>query len=318
MNRFRQKLARMRAQCDTRDDFILVDARDADMAGGMSAFCRPGQGMMTKAEFLADIQNVVSHDLVDMVLVSVSTHEDLLASHLTTLRDIQLAVRANDSSDLWRIRAGTYESQKSLPFRTATLDQALCHFGLYSLTFNGEASHDVMVLDQFRAFRREARETGFEYFLEVFNPNQTDIDPGDFGDFLNDMITRCLAGMRRDEMPHLLKIPFNTTESLSSLCRFDPRMVIGIMGGGSGTTRDCLELLGQAQQAGARAALFGRKILHAEDPVLMLGMMRSVTDGVLTPAQAVEFYHQGLAERGMTPRLCVRDDCEITETRLSR
>ena len=40
-----------------------------------------------------------------------------------------------------------------------------------------------------------------------------------------------------------------------------------MLGGGAGTTRDCFELIHQAQKYGARVALFGRKINLAESPL---------------------------------------------------
>ena len=44
-----------------------------------------------------------------------------------------------------------------------------------------------------------------------------------------------------------------------------------MLGGGAGTTRDCFELLHQAERYGARVALFGRKINLAEAPLAMVG-----------------------------------------------
>jgi len=38
-------------------------------------------------------------------------------------------------------------------------------------------------------------------------------------------------------------------------------LVVGLLGGSSGTTRDTFELLSQGEKAGARVALFGRKLL---------------------------------------------------------
>ena len=49
-----------------------------------------------------------------------------------------------------------------------------------------------------------------------------------------------------------------------------------MLGGGAGTTRDCFELLSQAEKYGARVALFGRKIHFADLPLEIVAMMRQV------------------------------------------
>ncbi|AQU88693.1 hypothetical protein B0W47_16000 [Komagataeibacter nataicola] len=303
MNRYETKIARMAAGTDTRADFILADAKDADMAAGISAMGRnrtmgglsPYRG---RDEYLDDIRAMLELDVVDIMLVSASTLETLVHEGAFNNSRVQPAIRANDTTDLWRGRGSPYTTQRSVPFRSASLAGAQTRLGLYSMTFNGNAEHDAHALECFRRFREDAREHGFSYFLEVFNPNEGRIAQPDRGVFLNDMIIRALAGLRQAERPEFLKIPFNGATALTELCAFDPRMVVGIMGGGSGTTRDCLELLHQAQSCGARAALFGRKIVDADDPLLLVQAMRHVTDGNLPPDEATCFYHDALARKG--------------------
>ena len=66
---------------------------------------------------------------------------------------------------------------------------------------------------------------------------------------------------------------------MEEICRYDPgRLVVGVLGGGAGTTRDTLELVRQSEKYGARVALFGRKILASEDPERIVGMMRAVVE----------------------------------------
>ncbi|WP_367160233.1 hypothetical protein ABUE34_01265 [Kozakia baliensis] len=300
MSRYGEKIARMRSGVDTRRDFILADAKDADMAGGISAMGARRDGLpgyRARADYLEDIKAVVRQDIVDIMLVSASNLEKLLDEGVFSGSNIQPAIRANDTSDLWRGRNASYSIQHSIPFRSASLARAQAGLGLYSMTFNGDAEHDVRTLEHFKIFREEALECGFSYFLEVFNPNEGRIAREDAGLFVNDMIARGLAGLRREERPAFLKVAFNGQDALSELCAYDPKMVVGIMGGSSGTTRDCFELLAQAQRCGARAALFGRKIVDAEDSLLLVQAMRLVTDGELSPLEATHFYHDGLARR---------------------
>ncbi|HTI00551.1 MAG TPA: hypothetical protein VL752_06345, partial [Acidisoma sp.] len=88
----------------------------------------------------------------------------------------------------------------------------------------------------------------------------------------------------------------------------------GVLGGGAGTTRDTFELLFQSEQAGARLALFGRKINLAESPLTLLQFMRHVADGEIAPGEAVRAYHGALDKAGIRPRRMLAEDLEITET----
>ncbi|GBQ70855.1 hypothetical protein AA103196_2613 [Ameyamaea chiangmaiensis NBRC 103196] len=320
MNRFEMKLARMREGNDTRKDFILADAKDADTAGGLTSMGRrlgvlPAgvSAFRSRAEFLDDIRRIIKQDVVDIVLGSASNIEALLKEDAFAQSGIQHAVRMNDTSDLWRVRGATFGAQPSVPFRSASLKRVQAPIGLYSLTFNGEADHDAQLLERFAAFREEAIERGFTYFLEVFNPIEGKISPSDYGSFLNDMITRLLAGLCQIEQPAFLKIAFNGGGAISELAQFDPATIIGIMGGGSGTSRDCFELLHQAQKHGARAALFGRKIVDAEEPVSFIGVMRKLLDGVYGPVEAVHDYHDALERANLSPIRNREADLTVTE-----
>ena len=117
-------------------------------------------------------------------------------------------------------------------------------------------------------------------------------------EFVNDAIVRCLAGLTEAERPKFLKIAYNGPRALEELASFDPGLVVGVLGGGAGTTRDCFELIHQAEKYGARVALFGRKINLAELPLDIVRLMRAVADGALTPLEAVKDYHEALAQAG--------------------
>ena len=89
-----------------------------------------------------------------------------------------------------------------------------------------------------------------------------------------------------------------------------------MLGGGAGTTRDCFELIFQAEKYGARVALFGRKINLAELPLDMVKFMRAVADGALKPLEAVKAYHEALLSQGVAPARDFAADSEITEAAL--
>ena len=315
LTRLDTKLARMREGRDEPTDFILADAKDADMAGGLSGLGRNRETgrLNTLGEFDDAIRAIIRQDVVDIVLTSVSTLGRLARQGVFDAGAIRQAVRFNDTSDLWRIRGADYGRQSSVPFATARLALSPTDLGLYSMTFSGEARADAEALERYRVFREAAQSHGISHFLEVFNPVSLHLDPSDYGSFLNDMVSRALSGMETGERPVFLKLAFNGCDSLEELCRYDPSLVVGIMGGSSGTTRDCMELLHQAQMSGARAALFGRKILDAEDPPTMVRVMRAVTDRRLTPKEAVSFYHDLLDDAGVTPDRPRQDDQQITQ-----
>ena len=204
------KLQRLRAN-SAATDFILADAKDADMAYGLAA---PGRSpehhaeegqFRTLAEYRQLIRDVTRQGLVDIMLMSCSTNE-VLTIQEGLFRDspITPAVRANDTTDIWLAGgAGRYGSQPSLPFRSTTIDHAMCgritcdatqrqlgaDLGLYSVTFNNDATLDLATLETYKTFRLEAEAKGFRHFLEVFAPNACQPQcPADVARFLNDHI----------------------------------------------------------------------------------------------------------------------------------
>ena len=317
-----QKLSRIHKGQYTRSDFIIADAKDPDM-GPSLAGCGPKREkdgtstrFVTRAEFLANIAAIVKQDIVDIMLTSVSNLEALVETGVFANSTVKPAIRANDTTDIWVGRGGTYSKKPSRPFRTASLPHTKPYtdLGLYSMTFNNDLDHDYDSLDHFAAFRQDAADNEFKYFLEVFNPNvDCQIDPAIVPHYVNDCIVRCLAGLTKAERPQFLKMPFNGPKALEELASFDPGIVVGVLGGGAGTTRDCFELINQAEKYGARVALFGRKINLAEDPLAMVSFMREVASGNIQPLEAVKAYHAGLQKSGLLPIRSLDKDGEITE-----
>ena len=59
---------------------------------------------------------------------------------------------------------------------------------------------------------------------------------------------------------------------MEELVSYDPHLVVGILGGGAGTTYDAFKLLAECKY-GARA-LFGRKINYAEHQLAFVEFLR--------------------------------------------
>ena len=267
------------------------------------------------------------------MLMSASNMERLSDEGLFKDSPVKPAIRANDTSDIWRMRGATYHERPSRPFRSASIPRTMygtatpmpgaaitgTDLGLYSITFNHDLDADMASLEAFADFRAEAADCGFKYFLEVFNPNvDTGIDLEVLPHYINDNILRCIAGVHQADRPQFLKIVYNGPKALEELTSFDPSVIVGVLGGGAGTTRDCFELLHQGEKYGARVALFGRKINLAEAPLAIIAMMRQVVDGNLSPQEAVRAYHGELQKQRIKPLRPLEDDMAITEAVLQQ
>jgi len=320
VRRLDRKLRHIAAGRYTPGDFVIADAKDADMAFGLTAAgpvtgapAGPGRSR-TRGEYLDAMRALVAQGELDIILTSASNGERLAQDG--SLGDMTLAIRANDSTDIWNNRGGRYTAVPSRPFRTADLTaiRPFCDLVLYSMTFNNDLDHDLATLEAYGEFRQEAAALGVRHFLEVFNPNApTDLAPDRVGAFVNDSIIRALAGVTHEQRPLFLKVAYNGPDALAELAGHDPSLVVGVLGGSAGTTRDTFELLHQAEKHGARVALFGRKIQQAESQLDLVALMRPVLRGELSPADAVRAYHDALAKAGIAPHRELEADLQVTD-----
>lgn len=318
------KLDRIRDGKYTPADFVIADAKDGDMSMGVATpgFRQGPDGKPTTqprplSDYRENMRNMTRSGLVDVMLMSLSSAETLSAEGLFDDSDVTPAVRLNDASDIWAYRGASYRKVPAAPFRTARLDRArkVADLGLYAATFYNDLAQDAATLNAYSEFRDQASSAGMRHFLEVFNP-AFDIDTNgvEIGHYINDTIARCLAGVSSADYPLFLKIAYNGPRAMEELAGYDPgKLIVGILGGGVGTTRDTFELVGQAEKYGARIALFGRKIYFAEDSAEIVAAMRRVVEGVQSSADAVRDYHDRLAKKGIRPTRNLEDDLEVTE-----
>jgi DhnA family fructose-bisphosphate aldolase class Ia len=318
------KLAAIRAGKYKPTDFIIADAKDGDIGFGAAApgpdRDKPGR-FKKRASHLDAIRGITKSGLVDVMLMSASTAERLSEEGLFKGGKVTPAIRLNDTTDIWSARGGRYKETASRHHRTAVVADArkVTDLGLYSITFSNEVAIDAENAEAYTEFRAEAAANKMRHFLEVFNP-AFDIrlkDAADIGAFINDNIVRTLAGVLAADCPLFLKLQYNGPRAMEELSAYDPgHLVVGILGGAKGTTRDTFELLAQAERHGARVALFGRKIHLAEEPLEIVGYMRAVVEGELKPEEAVKAYHDGLKKRKIKPTLDLAEDRQITEDAL--
>src|SRR5881628_2147665 len=337
-------------------DFIIADAKDADMAFGVRApgprsylslrgerparfspeiWTRDEYGYRNLPEFLDIIREVVQQGLVDIMLMSAYVNEQLtIKEGLFRNSPVTPAARANDTTDVWAVRHGCYTREPSQPFRSASIDHIQCgevecardgrgefpgaNLGLYSITFVNDVQQDREALLWYKEFREEAERKQFRHFLEVFDPNvDAGIPPERLGEFINDNILRTLAGVPETGRPIFLKIVYHGPRAMEELAQYDPNLVVGILGGSAGTTYDAFKLIHDAQKYGARVALFGRKINNAEHQLAFIEMLRLITDGKVTPEEAVHAYNGVLQAKGIHPHRSLEDDLKLTDQSMS-
>ena len=349
-----RKLAAIRANPHSTREFILADAKDADMAFGVRApgprsylakhGARPAQfspevwtraeyGYRNLPEFLDIIREVTHQGLVDIMLMSAYVNEQLtIKEGLFKNSHITPACRANDTTDVWAVRHGAYTREPSQPFRSASIDHMQCgeiecerngdipgaNLGLYSMTFVNELDQDREAFLWYKQFREEAERKGFRHFLEIFDPNvNSGIAPEKLGEFINDNIIRTLAGVPEAGRPDFLKIVYHGPKAMEELAQYDPNLVVGILGGSAGTTYDAFKLIHDAQKYGARVALYGRKINNAEHQLAFIEMLRLITDGKISPEEAVRAYHGVLQAKNIQPNRTLAEDMQMTDQAMS-
>src|SRR5436190_18678661 len=162
-----QKLANIRANPSGAKDFILADAKDADMAAGLAA---TGKNPLTGharslSEYRDQMREITKQALVDIMLMSASSSEVLtIRERLFDKSPVTPAVRANDTTDIHLPAGGTYAADPSRPFRSATIEQIQsgkvspteserrlgADLGLYSITPNNRLEFDYVTLNAYR------------------------------------------------------------------------------------------------------------------------------------------------------------------------
>ncbi len=212
------KIASIRANYSGAKDFILADAKDADMAAGLAATGKDAVTGKTRslAEYRDQMREIIRQGLVDIMLMSASTREALaIREKIFENSTVTPAVRANDTTDIHLMAGSSFAASLRGRFRSATIEQIQsgkvnptdaerrlgADLGLYSITPNNRLEFDYPTVEAYKQFRIEAETKGFRHFLEVFDPNACgDKCPADLGRYINDLIVRTL-GRRSQQRP---------------------------------------------------------------------------------------------------------------------
>ena len=113
------KLARIHAAPDSAPDFILADAKDADMAAGLAATgVDPVTGQpRSLADYRDQMREIVRQGLVDIMLMSASTNDVLtIQERLFDESPVTPVVRANDTTDIHVVAGEAYTQAPSRPY----------------------------------------------------------------------------------------------------------------------------------------------------------------------------------------------------------
>src|SRR5690348_3740060 len=178
------KLANIHRDPHGAKDFILADAKDADMAAGLAAPGKDARSGKIRSlnEYRDQMREIVRQGLVDIMLMSASTSEALtIRERIFENSRVTPAVRANDTTDIHLMAGSTFAAEPSRPFRSATIEQIQSgkinpmpeerrlgvDLGLYSITPNNRIEFDYATLEAYKQFRIEAEMKGLRHFLEV-------------------------------------------------------------------------------------------------------------------------------------------------------
>ncbi|MBX3011781.1 MAG: hypothetical protein KF832_09765 [Caldilineaceae bacterium] len=313
-----RKLQAIRANPHNKE-FIICYAADPDMGAGINPLVGLYPSLRAYHESLAAL---IEQAKLDIMLTSVSAMDVLAREwHVFDHSPVTPSIRANDATDIWSGRGFSYAKEPSRPFATTTIEEAQfgtllpkpgqqpdVNLGLYSLTFNNDFESDWFALERLKAFRVEAVQKGFRYFIEVFNPNApVNLAAEAIPHFVNDAIARMLAGIPQASRPEFLKIPYNGPRAMEELVTYTST-IVGILGGPASTTYDSYKLIAEAKKYGARVALFGRRIKDAADPLAFTEFLRAVADEELTPEEGVKAYHGALQAAGIPSKRSLQED----------
>ncbi len=220
-----QKIAAIHADPSGSKDFILADAKDADMAFGIgspgkSPEMHAGEGRMrTLAEYREQIRQITQQGLVDIMLMSASTSDVLTIQERTVRQFARHAGGPGERHDRYfcrprqplhrrAIAAVSYGTGRSHSMRPRRLRRrrTLARRELGPLQRHVQQpprpTKSLPWLKSIAKFREEAERKGFRHFLEVFDPNApAGLDATSTPGFVNDCIARTLAGVAQAGRP---------------------------------------------------------------------------------------------------------------------
>ena len=273
----------------------------------------------TLEEYRDQMRLITRQGLVDIMLMSASSNHALtIRERLFDDSPVTPAVRANDTTDIHLARGSTYRaaSRRVRSARRASTTSSAAtsiarprsgrsgaNLGLYSVTFNNDLEHDLRDAGAVPRVPRRGRAQGFPLLPRGLRPERHGRGRRRGLAAVHQRHDHADAGGGRPGGP--AAVPQDRLSRPEGAGRAGPvttrSLVVGILGGSAGTTRDAFQLLHDAQKYGAKVALFGRKINNAENQLAFVQFLRLIVEGQVGPVDAVKAYHAVLGQAGTAP-----------------
>jgi hypothetical protein len=275
-------------------DFILADAKDADLApGGLPEPVARSQERpdatfpyRSREAFFDQIVELIEASPLDLMVLSPPA-----ASELTGPRG---PFHASNVSPSVRMLPG-------LGLATGlTLDDA-GPIPIFGVGHCADRSPGAAELNAYEQFRREAGAARRRHILELYPACGCDGGPPRrTGEILSDRLIHSILEVPPAARPLLVQTPYYGPRLMEGMAACLPGVSVGVLGGPASTAFDAFQLLDESRRHGARAALFGRRIAAAEHQAAFVRLLDHVARGEASPAEAVHAYHgvlQGLRIR---------------------
>ena len=240
------KLASIHADPAARKDFILADAKDADMAAGLAATGRrsghrPGRDRWPSTATRCARSS--ARGWSTSCSCSASTSEVLtIQERLFDESPVTPAVRANDTTDIHivarrgttrrrrRGRSARRRSSRSERPRRPERRRAQARLRPGALLDHAQQRHRVRLRHArgVQGLPPRGRAQGLPPLPRGLRPQRPGPQrPEDIGRFINDVIVRTLAGVPQAGRPIFLKIAYHGPKAMEELVAYDPHLVVG-------------------------------------------------------------------------------------------
>jgi hypothetical protein len=114
-----------------------------------------------------------------------------------------------------------------------------------------------------------------------------------------------------------LKIVYHGPRAMEELAQYDPNLVVGISAAARERRTMPLDLSTTRRSTARGWRCLDAKLTTREHQLAFIEMLRLITDGKVTPEEAVRAYHGVLQARNIKPKLTLEKDLELTDQAMS-
>ena len=285
----------------------------------------------TRAEFLDQIRAIVRAGLLDIMLMSASNTELLIHEGLFKNSPVTPAIRANDTSDIWRMRGAALHdllrarsARPRSPGRCTAprhpVPAAPAPISASTRSPSTTTSTPICLRSKPSPISAPTLPRSASAISSGVQPERRfpaslpDVLPA----YVNDAIPALPRLRHRADRPQFLKIVYNGPKALEELTSFDPAGDRGVLGGG-GRHHPRLPASCFAGRTLRRTRrLVGREISLAETPLAIVATRRAPVAGAGRRRRPCKAYHGELQKQRIKPQRPLEDDMAITEAVLQQ